>query len=146
MLNLYNPLALTEEQKLVYVKLLIYLAKSDNNPDSIEQTFIKKIIARFQLPPTVLVGLNVPKSIDDLFSVVQPIKDRAIAVDLVHCLWFAASVDGEIANEEVLIIRNVARLLNIGDDTILILNNFVLDELTFLQQACDFLETEEVRC
>lgn len=146
MLNLCNPLALTEEQKLVYIKLLIYLAKSDDNPDAIEQDFIKKIMARFNLAPTVLVNLNVPRSIDDLYGVVQPIKDRAIAVDLLHCLWFAASIDGVIADEEVMIIRNVARLLNIGDDTILILNNFVLDELTFLQQACEFLETDEVRC
>ncbi len=146
MLNLYNPLVLTDEQKIAYIKMLVYLAKSDNNPEFIEKKFIKETIERFKLPLTLLGNLSVPQSIDDIYAVLSPIRDRAIAIDLVHCLWFAATIDSVIADDEIKIIRNVARILNIDDDTVLIINNFVLDEITFLQQACDVLETEVVKC
>lgn len=146
MLNIYNPLALTNEQKLVYIKLLIYLAKSDNNPDYLEKQFIKNIITRFNLDQALLQNLSIPQSIDDLFNVLKPIRDRKIALDLVHCIRFAAAIDSTIAEEESKIIRNVARLLNIDEDSLLVINNFVFDELTFLQQACDALEADEVRC
>lgn len=146
MYNIYNPIEMTEEQKLIYVRLLIYLAKSDNNPDYIEKRFIKNIIDRFQLSPTLLQNLSVPNKLDDLYVLLRPIRERAIAIDLLHCLRFAASVDSIIDEEEVKIIRTVAHILDIDDDTLLVINNFVFDEMIFLKQACDVLETEEVRC
>ena len=146
MYNIYNPIELTEEQKLIYVRLLIYLAKADNNPDYIEKRFIKNIIDRFQLSPTLLQNLSVPNKLDDLYVLLRPIRERAIAIDLLHCLRFAASVDSVIDEEEVKIIRTVAHILEIDDDTLLVINNFVFDEMIFLKQACDVLETEEVRC
>jgi uncharacterized tellurite resistance protein B-like protein len=147
MFNLYNgELVWNEEQKLAYIKLLIYLAKSDNNPDTIEKVFIKKMMIRFNLPADSLVGLAVPASLDDIYDVARPIKERAMAIDLLHTLWFAASIDEVIADEEIKIIRSLARILNIDDDTVLVINNFVLDEITFMQQAEDVLETQNIRC
>ena len=147
MFNLYNgELVWNEEQKMAYIKLLIYLAKSDNNPDAIEKIFIKKMMLRFSLPADSLAGLSVPKSLDAVYEVVRPIRGRTMAVDLLHTLWFAASFDCVIADEEIKIIRSLARILNIDDDTVLVINNFVLDELTFLQRAENVLETQTVRC
>jgi len=146
MYNIYNPIELSDEQKMVYIRLLIYLAKADNNPDYIEKQFIKNMITRFQLSPTLLQNISVPRSLDDLYGLLRPIRERAIALDLLHCLRFAASVDSVIDEEEVKIIRTVANILEIDDDTLLVINNFVFDEMIFLKQACDVLETEEVRC
>lgn len=146
MYNIYNPLLLTEEQKLVYIRLLIYLAKSDNDADITEKTFIKNMILRFKLPLTTLQNLSYPQSIDDLYDTLKPMHDRQIAIDLLHCLRFAASVDSVINEKEVKIINNIARILDIDDDTMLVINNFVFDELLFLKQACLALEADEVRC
>ena len=146
MQNLYNPLPLNEAQKLAYISLLIFLAKADNNPEYIEKEFKKKVIKRFNLTTDNLQKLYIVKSIDDLPYLLQPINTREVALDLLHCLWFAASVDGVISGDETKVIRNIARYLNIGDDTMLMLNSFVMDEMNFLQQACDILETEEVAC
>ncbi|MBP5353338.1 MAG: TerB family tellurite resistance protein [Alphaproteobacteria bacterium] len=146
MYNLYNPLDLTQEQKLVYIRLLFYLAKSDNNPDTLECNYIKKMMSRFGLSADVLQSLSIPKSLDDLQGVLRPIKGKEMAVDLIHCLWFAASVDSEISTEEIKIIRNVARILNVDEDMVLVINNFVLDEMTFMQQACEVLGTAVLAC
>lgn len=146
MRNFYNPIALTDEQKLVYIRLLIYLTKSDNDVDVLEKQFIKNMILRFQLPLTTLQNLSYPNSIDDLYDTLKPMHDRQIAIDLLHCLRFAASVDSVINENESKIINNIARILEIDDDTMLVINNFVFDELMFLKQACVALEADEVRC
>lgn len=143
----YNAdLNFTIEQKMAYIKLLLYLAKADSHPDVIERQFIKKVMHRFNLPAEVLVNLHVPQILDDLVAVVQPIKGKGMVIDLLHTLRFAASIDGEIAAEEVKIIHSIANLLGIDDDTLLVINNFVFDEMVFLGQAQNVLEAEDVRC
>ena len=147
MYNFYNPIELTEAQKLVYIRLLIYLTKSDSDIDVMEKQFIKNMILRFQLPLTTLQNLSYPQSIDDLYDTVKPIMhNRKIAIDVLHCLRFSASVDSVINENEIKIINNIARILEIDDDTMLVINNFVFDELLFLKQACIALEADEVRC
>lgn len=147
MYNLYNPmLELTQEQKLVYIRLLFYLAKVDSRPDLLERKYIKKMMSRFRLPAELLQNLSVPTKLDDLPEVLAPIHGRAMAVDLIHCLWFAASVDSNIDENEIKIIRNVARITGIDEDIVLVINNFVQDEINFMQQACEILETDVLAC
>lgn len=141
----YNPLELTQEQKLVYVRLLIYLAKSDKNFAKIEQSFIQKLMIRFDLPPSALNGLSVPSDLDEIYDILKPINTRALALDLIHCLWFATSVDEIIADEEVAIIRKVARYLHIDEDTLLRINSFVLDEMALVERAQKIMETNNLR-
>lgn len=141
----YNPLALTLEQKLVYVRLLIYLAKSDRNFAKVEESFIGKLMARFALSPETLKGLEVPAGLDEIYGVLKPINNRLLALDLIHCLWFATSVDEVISDEEVAIIRQVAHFLRIDEDTLLAINDFVLDEMEFIERARKVLGTNNIR-
>ena len=141
MLNIYNPMALSLEQKLVYVSFLCYLAKADANVAVKEESFIKAIIARFQISPLMLKQLKLPASVKDFPAVLAPIKDQEVAIDLLHCLWFATLLDDEIAQQEIETVREIAKILNINDETLLMLNNFVSDEISFLQQAEEVLKT-----
>lgn len=142
----YSPLNLTQEQKLVYVKVLIFLARSDQFFTVSEQTFIKQLMQRFRLSPDVLKGLSVPKDIEDVYDILKSVNDRKIALDLIHCMWFAASTDERIADEEVDIIRKIAKFWHIDDDTVLAINDFVQDEIMFLERTRKVLETEIVCC
>ena len=140
----YNPLQLSDEQKLVYVRLLIFLAKADKDFSKVEEKHIGRLMRRLKLSPEVLKGLYVPKTLDEVYEVIKPINDRRAALDLVHCLWFVALADETIDNEEVEVIRKVAKALNIDDDTLLALNDFVLDEIMFLERARKTLEADTV--
>lgn len=140
----YNPLDLTEEQKLVYVRLLVYLAKSDKDFSKVEERHIRRFASRFKLSAESLRGLSVPASLSEVYEIIKPINNRKIALDLVHSLWFVSLADEIIDNEEVEFIRKVAKALNIDDDTLLEINNFVLDEIMFLERARKTLEAETV--
>ena len=147
MYNFYNArVKLTPAQKRAYLQMLIYVAKADQNPEILERKYIKNIVQRLQYPLSELKNMTVPMSLNDLYVTLRPIGGRAMAIDLLHCLWFVASVDSVIVDDEIKIIRSAARILNISDDEVLVINNFVQDELEFMQRACDILETEEVRC
>ena len=125
MYNFYNArIKLTPAQKRAYLQMLIYVAKADQNPEILERKYIKNIVQRLQYPLSELKNMTVPMSLNDLY----------------------VTVDSVIVDDEIKIIRSAARILNISDDEVLVINNFVQDELEFMQRACDILETEEVRC
>ena len=142
----YNPLELSEEQKLVYIKLLVYLAQADNNSAAMERTFIKQTIVQMKIDPKSLRNISVPETNDDLYSALLPINGRLMAIDLLHRLWYAASIDDNFADEEIELIQKIAKIIDIDDDTILKLGNFVVDENNFFTQVKDIFETDNVRC
>ena len=146
MRNLYNAIPLTEEQKIAYIRVLAYLAKSDRNPDYIERNFISKLLDRMQLLPDVLKKIYIPRNNEELYRALMPICTRDIAIDLLHCLWFAASVNTLISDDEIMIIRKIAQILRIDNDTLLSIHHFVTDEIMFLQHAREVLEADDIRC
>ena len=146
MRNLYNAIPLTEEQKIAYIRVLAYLAKSDRNPGYIEQNFIGKLLDRMKLSPDVLKKIYIPRNNEELYRALMPICTRAIAIDLLHCLWFAASVNTIISDDEIMIIRKIAQILRIDNDTLLNIHHFVTDEIMFLQHAREVLEADDIRC
>ena len=146
MRNLYNAITLTEEQKIAYIRVLAYLAKSDRNPDYIERNFISKLLDRMNLSPDVLKKIYIPRNNEELYRALMPICTRTIAIDLLHCLWFAASVNTIISDDEIMIIRKIAQILRIDNDTLLSIHHFVTDEIMFLQHAREVLEADDIRC
>ena len=146
MRNLYNAIHLTKEQKIAYIRVLSYLAKVDRNPAYIEKDFISKLIDRMNLSIEVLKQIYIPRNTEELYRALMPICTRAIAIDLLHCLWFAASVNTMISDEEIMIIRKIAQILRIDSDTLLNIHHFVTDEIMFLQHAREVLEAEGIRC
>jgi len=146
MRNLYNAVLLTEEQKIAYIRVLSYVAKIDKNPSYIENEFTLKLLDRMQINPEVLKTVYVPRSNEELYKALMPICTRPIAIDLLHCLWFAASVDTVISDEEIALLRKIAQIVRIDNDTLLNIFHFVNDEIAFLQHAKEVLEAEEVRC
>lgn len=146
MRNLYNAIPLTTEQKVAYIRVLAYLAKSDRNPDYIERNFISKLLDRMNLSPDVLKKIYIPRNNEELYRALMPICTRAIAIDLLHCLWFAASVNTIISDDEIMIIRKIAQILRIDNDTLLSIHHFVTDEIMFLQHAREVLEADDIRC
>ena len=142
----YNPLELSDEQKLVYIKLLVYLAQTDNASAVMERTFIKKTIVQMKIDPKSLHDLSVPVTNDDLYSALLPINGRLMSIDLLHRLWYAASIDENFADEEIELIQKIAKILDIDEDTILKIGNFVVDETNFFAQVKDIFETDNVRC
>ena len=146
MRNLYNAITLTEEQKIAYIRVLAYLAKSDRNPYYIERNFISKLLDRMNLSPDVLKKIYIPRNNEELYRALMPICTRAIAIDLLHCLWFASSVNTIISDDEIMIIRKIAQILRIDNDTLLSIHHFVTDEIMFLQHAREVLEADDIRC
>lgn len=99
-----------------------------------------------KIDPKSLHDLSVPVTNDDLYSALLPINGRFMAIDLLHRLWYAASIDENFADEEIELIQKIAKILDIDEDTILKIGNFVVDETNFFAQVKDIFETDNVRC
>ena len=99
-----------------------------------------------KLSADVLKKIYVPRNNEELYRALMPICTRSISIDLLHCLWFAASVNTIISDEEIMIIRKIAQILRIDNDTLLEIHHFVTDEIIFLQHAREVLEADDIRC
>ena len=64
-----------------------------------------------KLSKDVLKKIFVPRNNEELYRALMPICTRAIAIDLLHCLWFAASVNTLISDDEIMIIRKIAQMI-----------------------------------
>lgn len=146
MRNLYNPVHLTIDQKIAYLRILVYLSRIDNTSTSIEKSFLTQFISRMNVSQDILKNIYLPRNIEELYKALMPICTREIAIDLLHCLWFAATVDSIITNEKIEIIRKIAQILRIDNDTLLNIHHFVIEEIAFLQHACEVLEANDIRC
>ena len=146
MRNLYNAVHLTIEQKKSYIRVLAYLAKSDKSSDYIERDFMENLLKRMDLTPEILKEIYVPRNQEELYKALMPICTREIAIDLLHCLWFASSVNTVITDDKIMIIRKIAQILRVDNDTLLNIHHFVMDEIDFLQRALKVFEAKDIRC
>ena len=142
--NLYTVLPLTLEQKFVYLRLIGRLVCADSISNLIEKKYIQDLMRRFQFSVDDIKNISVYSPSDELKTVLQPIQGRKMALDLLHCLWFVASIDDNIADHEITIIRQTANILGINENEVLKLNGFVQDEIAFLRQAQEVLSAEKL--
>lgn len=146
MRNLHSATKLTEEQKIAYIKILAYFTLQDKNSNDEAKNYIMKQVNRFKLVSEELRNVFIPRNHEELYKSLVPISGRPMAIDLLHCLWFAASVNSIISDNEIALIRKIAQILRIDNDTLLNIHHFVADEISFIEKAKDILETEEIRC
>lgn len=146
MRNLHSATKLTEEQKIAYIKILAYFTLQDKNSKEEARNYIMKQVNRFKLVSEELKNVFIPRNNEELYKSLIPITTRPMAIDLLHCLWFAASVNSIISDNEIAFIRKIAQILRIDNETLLSIHHFVADEISFIDRAKDILETEEVRC
>ena len=146
MRNLHSATKLTEEQKIAYIKILAYFTLQDRNSKDEAKNYIMKQVNRFKLVSEELKNVFIPRNNEELYKSLVPISTRSMAIDLLHCLWFAASVNSIISDNEIGLIHKVAQKLRKDNDTLLNIHHFVTDEISFIEKAKDILEAEEVRC
>lgn len=146
MRNLHSATKLTEEQKIAYIKILAYFTFQDENSKEESRNYILQQVSRFKLAAEELKNILIPRNHEELYKSLIPISTRPMAIDLLHCLWFAASVNSIISDNEISLIRKIAQILRIDNDTLLSIHHFVADEISFIERAKNILETDEVRC
>lgn len=126
---------MTEDEKIVYLKALARLAKTDGVFDNNEKEFIKEL--------AVVMGVSVNrrdeilsvKSDEELVDDVKLIKDRQKALELVKEMCLLANSDSDLSDAEVLLIGRVGQAMGVDLDKIQQISQWVIDRLVWLEQG-----------
>lgn len=118
---------LTQEEKLVFLKIFCKLIKADGAVEKQEVEFLKLISSRYGVSNNVVVNIIKQANAIDCLAEAKKITNRQHALELVKELCVLANIDEDLYDDELDIIIDVARAMNVEDDKVLLINRWVLD-------------------
>ena len=134
---------LSEEEKVVFIKLFYCLIKIDGEVDQEEIAFIKSITKEYGID--IDTSAQIIKNIQavDYKYEASKIKNRSHALELLKELCFLANIDNTLHDKELDFIINVAHAMNIEDEKLVLINRFVLDNIILYKTGQLILEKED---
>ena len=118
---------LTQEEKLVFIKIFCKMINIDNSVEKEEIEFLKIISNRYGVNNNIVVDIiKSSKNIDHKVEAGK-ITNRQHALELIKELCVLANVDDEVDDAELDVIVDVAEAMGIEEEKILLINRWVLD-------------------
>ncbi len=132
---------LSEQEKITFVRALIFLIKADGRVDDRERECIHEIVEIYGVG-NKMAAINAPMGEDVLLpEIANTIKDRRKALALIRELLTMAHVDDELGDEEVNFVEKVAAGLNIEPEKVLEINELVLERKNWLVKSAAVMES-----
>ena len=123
------------EEKIIFIRILVSLARSDKNFDEDEKSFIKDLCIIFGLKVTDIDEIVKPTSTEELIALASKITNREIALQLIKEACFLANSDGALTYEEILLIGDVGKAMNIELEKIEEISQWVVDRIIWLERG-----------
>ena len=126
--------AMTKKQKLIFLKTLVALAKADTKIDENEKDFLKGMSLVFNLPQEDIDIKHIPSE-DEVVDMVKVIKDRKLAMNLIKEMCMLANFDGDMSDEEIVLIGRVGEAMGLSVDKIQDISQWVIDRIVLQERG-----------
>ncbi len=132
---------LSEQEKITFVRALIFLIKADGRVDDRERECIHEIVEIYGVG-NKMAAINAPMGEDVLLpEIANTVKDRHKALALIRELLTIAHVDDELGDEEVNFVEKVAAKLNVEPEKVLEINELILERKAWLVKSAAVMES-----
>ena len=136
MKNSVNYIArLSEDEKVVFLRVLATLARIDGNFGEDEQAFVKDIAVIFGVPQSKFDVILASLSDDELVKEAAKIKNRQAALQLIKEACLLANSDGDLSEREVVLIGRIGQAMGIELEKIEQISQWVIDRIVWLEQG-----------
>lgn len=126
---------MTQEEKVVFLKILVALARSDGNFDDNEKALIKDIAVIFNIQKDQAETILEEISDDQLVNEASKIKNRAAALQLIKEACLLANSDGDLSEREVVLIGKIGQAMGVELDKIEQISQWVIDRIVWLEEG-----------
>ncbi len=123
---------LDEEQKIVFLKTLLYASKIDGKVDQGEAKFIKKMANKYKIEN--LAKIFEPASEQKILSELKTLNERRVAMELIKELFRLGHMDYELGDEEILFIGRVAAVTGIEIKKVEQISTWIIDYVIWKEQ------------
>ena len=125
-------LNLNEEQKIIFLKALAYMAKIDGRLDEDEIKYIKDIAAEYQISQSTEIF---DFKEEEIFNQIKKLNNRRICLELIKELWFLGHSDSDLSDDEVLFIGKIGTAMGIELEKIEQISDWVVDKIIWLEKG-----------
>lgn len=134
--NSINYIAqMSDEEKIVFLRVLVALAKIDNNFDNDERNFIKDLAVIFGIGKAKTEEVLAPLSDEELIREASKIKNRQAALQLVKEACLLANSDGDLSEREIILIGKIGQAMGVELEKIEQISQWVIDRIVWLEQG-----------
>lgn len=134
--NSINYIAqMSDEEKIVFLRVLVALAKIDDNFDNDERNFIKDLAVIFGIGKAKTEEVLAPLSDEELIREASKIKNRQAALQLVKEACLLANSDGDLSEREIILIGKIGQAMGVELEKIEQISQWVIDRIVWLEQG-----------
>ncbi len=127
--------SMSEDERVVFLKILAKLAKSDGEFDDEEKLFIREMALVLGVSENRFEEINSKMSDDDIVEAAKLIKDRKKAMALVKEMCLLANSDGDLSDKEVLLIGRIGQAMGLELEKIEQISQWVVDRIVWLEEG-----------
>ena len=126
---------MNEEEKIIFLKILVALARADGNFDDNEKAFIKDLAVIFGIHKGKAPAILEETSDDKLVKEAAQIKNRQAALQLVKEACLLANSDGDLSEREVVLIGKIGQAMGVELEKIEQISQWVIDRIVWLEEG-----------
>ena len=124
---------ISEDQKIVSLKVLFYLANIDNKRDELEIKFIKNLANLYQINQSEEIFKA--SSEEEIIGLLKTINNRRISLELIKEMFLLGHSDSDLTDEETLFIGHAGLAMGIELEKIEQISNWVIDKIILHEQS-----------
>ena len=126
---------MSEEEKIVFIKVLVALARSDSHFDEDEQSFIKDMSVIFGISTDKTDLVLKQTSEEELIKSASIIKNRQAALQLIKEACLLANSDGDLSDQEIMFIGKIGQAMGVELEKIEQISQWVIDRIVWLEEG-----------
>ncbi|MBR1398682.1 MAG: DUF533 domain-containing protein [Alphaproteobacteria bacterium] len=131
---------LSDEEKVLFLRLIIKIIGSDGQIDDVEKQFIRELAKQYRIPAEFGEQIHAPCETEELFAQAEQMLDRRKSLYLIKELLSVANTDNDFSENEIDFVINIANRLKIEDDKVVAINQLVIERLNWLNRYQEIME------
>ena len=124
---------MTDNQRTVFLKVLLFASKIDGHVDEQEVGYIKKIATKYKVSD--IKRIFDPVTEEELLDELTCLSERKWGMELIKELFRLGYTDSNLTEEEIFFIGHVGSKLDIEKSKIEQISNWVIDYLVWKEQG-----------
>ena len=124
---------LSEEQKIIFLKALAYMAKIDGRLDEEEIKYIKDAAEKFQIQQSSQIFDF--QTEENILNEIKKLGNRRVYLELIKELCLLGHSDSDLSDDEVVFIGNIGNAVGIELEKIEQISNWVVDKIIWIEQG-----------
>ncbi len=126
-------LKLSQEDKIIFLQTLFFLANIDKNRDEQEIIFIKDLADYYKVEQSEEIFKNTTE--EEILNKLKTIKNRRTSLELIKEMCLLGHSDSDLTDEETLFIGHAGLAMGIEIEKIEQISNWIIDKIIWLEQG-----------